>query len=95
MSQIIQLNVTDPDTAAAVQQLDQRLQKIEKNLPKPLANLITRKEVSALLSVSVVTIIDWDKKGILKPYKIGNRIRYKLADVESVLNDSRDEGTNS
>lgn len=46
---------------------------------------LTRKELSLRLKVSVQTLIDWDRKGILKPYRIGNQIRYKESELESCL----------
>lgn len=51
---------------------------------------LTRKNVSTLLGVSLVTIHEWSKKGILKPYRIGNRVRFKFNEIEDVLNNSRE-----
>ena len=49
--------------------------------------LLTRIETAKLLGVTLPTIIDWQKKGILKGYRIGNRIRYKHAEImETVTN---------
>ncbi|MCE7064024.1 AlpA family transcriptional regulator [Dyadobacter sp. CY326] len=42
---------------------------------------IDTKRVSALLGVSSVTIWDWEKKGILKSYRIGNLKRFKLSEI--------------
>lgn len=46
---------------------------------------LTRKEAAKLLKISLVTISDWNKKGILKPYRIGNLIRYKRDEIEAAL----------
>jgi len=46
---------------------------------------LTRKEVSEILKVSLVTLSDWNKKGILKPYRLGNLIRYKSKEIENAL----------
>ncbi|WP_397301832.1 helix-turn-helix domain-containing protein [Nonlabens ulvanivorans] len=91
MSKTIQLSISDPSTLAAMDQINKRLDSIEEKLPKPLSKLITRKQVSEMLSVSVVTIIDWDKKKILNPLRIGNRVRYQLSEIEEVLKSSRYE----
>lgn len=49
--------------------------------------LLTRNETAKLLGVTLPTIIDWQKKGILKGYRIGNRIRYKETEImETVTN---------
>nr|WP_315215283.1 DNA-binding protein [uncultured Flavobacterium sp.] len=36
--------------------------------------LLTRKETAKILSVSLVTLFDWDKKNILQSYRIGNLV---------------------
>lgn len=46
---------------------------------------LTRQEVSKILKVSLVTLSDWNKKGILKPYRLGNLIRYKRAEIDQAL----------
>ena len=49
---------------------------------KPQENdLITRFDVSKLLGLSLPTIISYGQLGILKPYKLGNKIRYKKSEV--------------
>jgi excisionase family DNA binding protein len=57
--------------------------------PQPAANTvtdyITRKEVARLFKVSVVTVHDWTKKGVLTAYKIGNKVFFKRGEVESAL----------
>lgn len=49
---------------------------------------LTRKDASKFLGVSLMTIHDWSKKGILKPKKIGTRIRFRQSDIIEVLNKS-------
>ncbi len=62
------------------------LQTIKTDLqPKKQPEYLTRKEVAKLLKVSLVTLTDWNKKGILKPYRLGNLIRYKLSEIEESL----------
>jgi len=54
------------------------------NLP-PLLRLT---QTAELLSVSVWTLRNWDKKGILKPVRVGTRKdrRYKREDIVKILN---------
>ena len=54
-------------------------QKIESN-PR-----LTRKEVAKLFDVSLNCVNDWSKKGILKPYKVGQRTYFKRSECENVL----------
>jgi excisionase family DNA binding protein len=46
---------------------------------------LTRQEVAVILKVSLVTLSDWNKKRILNPYRLGNLIRYKRAEIEQAL----------
>ena len=45
--------------------------------------LLTRKEVSKLLNVSLVTLNKWEKLKILIPNKVGGRVLYIKGDVFS------------
>src|SRR5690606_13095355 len=67
------------DVRAELNVIAQNLQPI-----KP-AEYLTRQEVATILKVSLVTLTDWNKKGILKPYRLGNLIRYKRAELEEAL----------
>ena len=51
-------------------------------------NWLTRKEAAAFFGVSVVTIYNWTKEGIITSYKISNRLRYKKEELIAVLNNS-------
>ena len=46
---------------------------------------ITRKEARKLLKVSLATLSEWNKKGIIKPYRLGNLIRYKRSELDQAL----------
>ena len=62
------------------------LQLIKESLkPTPAPIYLTRKETAKILKVSLVTLHDWNKKGILKPYRLGNLIRYKSNELEQAL----------
>lgn len=67
--------------------LDEALQKTEhkKAIPLEKPNLISRKECSQILGVSLVTLNEWEKKQILLPIRINTRVRYRMADVEKAL----------
>jgi excisionase family DNA binding protein len=53
--------------------------------PKKQPEYLTRKEVAIILKVSLVTLSDWNKKGVLKPYRLGNLIRYKRVELDQAL----------
>ena len=50
-----------------------------------LVDLISRSEIAKELSVSLVTIDQWCKKGILKRYRIGNLVRFKRSEIEEAI----------
>lgn len=51
----------------------------------PQSEYITRREVAKLFKISLVTVHDWTKKGILQAYKIGKRVYFKPSEVEKAL----------
>ena len=53
--------------------------------PEKQPEYLTRKEVAVILKVSLVTLTDWNKKGVLKPYRLGNLIRYKRVELDQAL----------
>lgn len=46
---------------------------------------ISRREVSRLFKVSLVTIDDWTSKGILQAYKVGRKVYFKPQEVENAF----------
>jgi len=62
------------------------LESFSKNfLPKEQPEYLTRDEVASILKISMSTISDWNKKGILNPYRLGNTIRYKSNEIDQAL----------
>lgn len=68
-----------------------KIKEVVKDLlPEPQSQtttdrLLTRKEVCEMLQVSLVTIHNWTKSGILNPYRIGNKLRFKESEVLEAL----------
>ena len=50
---------------------------------------LTRRETAKLLSISLVTLNEWSKKGILQSYRIGGRVRYKKSEIDHALREVR------
>lgn len=46
---------------------------------------LSRNEVAKMLRISLATLHDWSKRCIIPSYRIGNRVLYKLEDVEKSL----------
>jgi excisionase family DNA binding protein len=47
--------------------------------------LLTRKQVSGMLSISLPTLHTWTKEGIIQGIRIGSSIRYKSSEIEKAL----------
>ena len=67
------------DVRAEIKSLAQNFQ------PTTPPEYLTRQETADILKVSLVTLSDWNKKKILNPYRLGNLIRYKRAEIEQAL----------
>jgi excisionase family DNA binding protein len=46
---------------------------------------LTRKETAEKLKISLPTLNDWSKRGLLKSYTIGGRVLYKANEIEQSL----------
>jgi excisionase family DNA binding protein len=51
--------------------------------------LLTRKEASKLLGISLPTLLDWTKSGKIIGYLIASRVRYKRSELENSLSQIR------
>ena len=56
---------------------------IDANTPKE-ETFLTAKEVENYLNVAHSTLWRWDKDGYLKKIKVGNKVCYRLSDVERI-----------
>jgi excisionase family DNA binding protein len=73
---------------AVRQELKEINRLIDSNTHVPVKELLTRKETAELFAVSLVTIHEWCKSDILKPYKVGNRTYFKRTEVMEVVSRS-------
>ena len=92
MSQIQFIQTTPTELANlvidAVRQELRTLNRHVENPSAPTKELLTRKETAQFFDVSLVTIHDWCKSDILKPYKVGNRTYFKRVEVMEVVSRS-------
>ncbi|MEL6834564.1 MAG: helix-turn-helix domain-containing protein [Bacteroidota bacterium] len=66
--------------------IEDKIERLETQFqPVEPLQYLTRRQVAEMLSISLVTVNDWRKKGILKAYKIGNRVYFKRHEVEAAL----------
>ena len=61
------------------------LEEKSNDFAKPVKSedqeFLTRKEVAKLLKISLTTLNDWSKQGIVQAYRIGNRVLYKKKEI--------------
>jgi excisionase family DNA binding protein len=49
--------------------------------PESESEYITRQDAARILGISLPTLNDWSKRGVLPSYRIQSRVRYKKAEV--------------
>jgi excisionase family DNA binding protein len=62
------------------------VEKINFHKPEHPTEYITRKQTAEILGISLPTLNDWSKKGIIPSYRIASRVRYKKAEVLNSVN---------
>ena len=50
-----------------------------------MEKLYSKKEVAALLNVTIQTINNWMKKGIIKATYLGSTVRFKESEIKRLL----------
>lgn len=55
--------------------------------PNEEPELLTRKQVAKLFSISLPTLSEWTKQGRVRAYKINTRVRFKRAEIMDQLNE--------
>lgn len=75
------------DLADQMQRIETQLLTLNTNAtpPKEDTELLTRKKVAELLGITLPTLHNWTKKGVLKSYRLGTRLRYKKSEVMEAL----------
>jgi excisionase family DNA binding protein len=56
-----------------------------KNATQEEAQYLTRVEAAKLLKISLPTLHDYTKRGVISSYRIGANVRYKPADIDEAL----------
>lgn len=86
---IILQNVSLSDIETLISKvIDEKLKSFAPHhTPIEPSKLLTRSEAANLLKISLPTLDDWTKTGVIKAKRIGSRIRYVYSDVESAIKD--------
>lgn len=88
MSEII-LNglTTDEFKEIIIESLSKAIKEVNpvKNESSNTEEFATRMEVAKLLKITLPTLHDWTKQGLINSYKIGKRVLYKLDEVKESM----------
>jgi len=66
--------------------LDEKIK--QKSDPKDLGRklpYLNRFEVAEILKISLPTLNNWSKSGIVQSYRIGNRVLYKAEEIDKAI----------
>ncbi|MAX71361.1 MAG: DNA-binding protein [Flavobacteriaceae bacterium] len=58
---------------------------LDKIHQKESVNIYSREATADLLCVSLPTLNEWTKQGIIRAFRIGGRVLYKLEDINEAL----------
>jgi hypothetical protein len=87
--QSIQMFHITPDELSSLinQGIKRELSELSKTLnPESLESPhLTRRETAKFFDVSLNCVNDWARKGILKPYKVGQRTYFKRSEILQVM----------
>lgn len=88
-------NVTFEKLPSAVAGLYEKLERLERIIldlvkkddnakvqPEQQDEYISRKQAAKMLKISLPTLCEWSKTGIIKGYRIATRVRYKRRELE-------------
>ncbi|PKQ45913.1 helix-turn-helix domain-containing protein [Confluentibacter flavum] len=87
----IQFLGTTPNALANLidEKIKAQLDELKQNfIPKEPEEFMSRNETAKLLKISLVCLHDWMNKGILKPYKMGNKTYFSRKEVTETLYNS-------
>lgn len=69
--------------------INKAFERVVKEFSNPTkktdSDLKSRKETARILSISLPTLHLFTKEGIIRAYRIGNRVLYKQDDIENAL----------
>jgi len=88
------INFIETETETLVNLIDEKIQRrlneFEKNLQKEPDDFMPRDETISFLKISYGCLHKWTQKGIVKKFKIGNKVFYSRKQImETLLNSNK------
>lgn len=91
MKELILNSIDEKELRALIKEvlIETNQNKIPKEQNRSGSLLLNRFEVVKFLKISLPTLNNWTKQGILQSYRIGNRVLYKESEVIEALRATR------
>lgn len=80
----LKLEITGADLMAFGESMHKKAIE-EREKPPDTEEYLTPAKYAEILNISLVTLWNWDKKGITRPLRIGNKKLYRRSDLEKIL----------
>jgi hypothetical protein len=85
LAKSVKLEITGADLLAFGESIHKQATDEGKKNTIPDEVYLTPAQFAETVQVSLVTLWSWDKKGITKPLRIGNKKLYRRSDLEKIL----------
>ena len=86
LAKSVKLEITGADLLAFGESIHKKA--IQDCQPKEFEVYLTPNQFAEAVQVSLVTLWSWDRKGITRPLRIGNKKLYRRSDLEKILNNA-------
>ena len=53
--------------------------------PEPQKQILTRQETAEILNISLPTLHEYTKRGVIKANRLGHKVRYRFEDIQNAL----------
>lgn len=89
-TEVLQINMSPDELRDAIKAIIiPELEKINSKLvPSKEKEFLTREETINLLGITYVCLREWEKKGLIIPYKLGGRNYYMYQEIISQISSS-------
>ena len=89
----VTLAITPQDLKRWLHEVTHEVKKqLEDSIEKQHSEVLLEiNQVAEILGVTRMTLYNWDKKGYLKVIEIGGKRRYKMSDIQQLINQNENE----
>lgn len=85
MREIVLNAINEDDLRQIIKEVLSENKESQTAKKNPDTTYLNRFEVADYLKISLPTLNNWTKKGIVQSYRIGNRVLYRKNEIESAV----------